>query len=156
MVIAVILPANQLKLSPAPFKGQLQDNFEGFMTLTDWCRESDSLPERRDWSWCQPSLLRSLRDISSLPGQTGPSSGRSPPLPGQHSRGQTLENFPHWLWVLQPDGDGGQVLNEKLLDHFLLPGFAPGCQQQKYCQLETFVKHYQPFAMTNISQVCQL
>ena len=47
-------------------------------------------------------------------------------------------------------------LNERLVDHILLPGFAPDCQQQEYCQLENFVKHYQPFALTNISQVCEL
>ena len=47
-------------------------------------------------------------------------------------------------------------LNERLVDHILLPGFAPGCQQQKYCELDNFVKYYQPFAMTNITQVCQL
>ena len=47
-------------------------------------------------------------------------------------------------------------LNERLVDHIALPGFAPDCKEQEYCQLENFVKDYQPFAMTNISQVCQL
>ena len=74
-----------------------------------WCRESDSVPERRGWSCCQQSLLRTLRDFPSLPGQTGTGSWRAPPLPGQYSRGQTVEDLPHRPRVLQPDGGGGQV-----------------------------------------------
>ena len=47
-------------------------------------------------------------------------------------------------------------LNERLLEHVRLPGFAPDCQEENFCQLESFVRHYQQFALTNISQACQL
>ena len=47
-------------------------------------------------------------------------------------------------------------LNERLVDHVLLPDFVPDCKLQQYCELENFVRHYQDMALTDISQVCQV
>ena len=53
-------------------------------------------------------------------------------------------------------GDTESVFNERLVDHVILPGFVPECQEQKYCELEKFVAHFQDMASTDISEVCRV
>ena len=47
-------------------------------------------------------------------------------------------------------------LNERLVDHVTIPGFVPQCQNQKYCELDNFVRHFQDWASKDINEICQV
>ena len=47
-------------------------------------------------------------------------------------------------------------LNERLVDHVIIPGLVPECEEQKYCELDKFVTHFQDMARSDISQVCRV